>query len=86
MKDLSHMVGDVGTALIGGESSSAGNTINNPVTSIGPAPGSEPVNPVPGGPDSKMDTPSLEIPTATKHSGVKSSGDVPSNDASWKKV
>jgi len=74
--DQSHLVGDVGNALIGGESMSDGNTTNHPATTVGPAPGSMPVNLPLKGPASKMDSPELEIPkTGSKlTTGVKKGG------------
>lgn len=87
MKDLSHMMGDIGAALIGGESMSGGNTVNDPATTVGAAPGSEPLNRPLKGPNSKADAPDLEVPSSsTKHEGVKSSSSVTSSDAIWKKV
>lgn len=61
MEDLSHML-PLSTGLTGGESMSAGNTINRP-TSVMSAPGSTPVNPPPLG--SEIDDPSLDIPSVT---------------------
>lgn len=85
MQDLSHLTGDLGTALIGGESMSAGNTVNDPVTSVGPAPGSQPVN-RPMAVD-KTDAPGLEVPGVSDHStGVKAKSSPTSSDAIWKKV
>lgn len=66
MKDLSNLCGDTGNALIGGESSSGSNTINHPVTSVGAAPGSMPVNLPHGGPEDTMDSPALEVPAEDK--------------------
>jgi hypothetical protein len=60
MQDLSHLCGDIGTALVGGQSQAAGNTVNHPVTQVGPAPGSLPVNSPPA--VSELDSPEIEVP------------------------
>lgn len=88
MEDLSSLFGDIGNALIGGSSSSAGNTINDPITSVGPAPGSEPVNPVPGeSPLSQTDTPAVQMPTKGANIRKPKYGNSPDNvPAIWKKV
>lgn len=65
--DQSHLVGDTGNALIGGESSSAGNTINTPATSVGAAPGSQPVNLPHNGPSDSQDSPALEVGSPVDH-------------------
>jgi hypothetical protein len=65
MKDLSHLCGDIGTALVGAQSQAAGNTINHPVTQVGPAPGSEPVNSPPS--IAELDHPEMEVPPVTDH-------------------
>lgn len=65
--DVSHLVGDVGAALVGGSSMSAGNTINSPNTVVGPAPGSTPVNLPASGPDYHADAPAVEIPPVENH-------------------
>jgi hypothetical protein len=49
-----------GTNLSVGQSQSAGNTINDPITDVGPAPGSVPVNSPP--PVSELDDPDLDVP------------------------
>lgn len=75
MEDLSHLCGDVGTTLIGGESMAAGNTINHPVTNINAAPGSMPVNRPLQNPSNNMDDPGLEIPAEGNYStSVKKGG------------
>jgi hypothetical protein len=58
MQNLSHLV-DQDTALTAGQSQSAGNTINHPVTTVGPAPGSNPVNSPPAVKD--LDDTGLDI-------------------------
>lgn len=57
MEDLSHMLPNE-TGLTGGESMSAGNTINRPTSTMS-APGSLPVNPPP--PGAEIDDPALDI-------------------------
>lgn len=76
MKDLSHLCGETGKALIGGESMAAGNTINHPTTSIDAAPGSLPVNRPLQNPSNNMDEPELEVPgtPSKKTTGVKKGG------------
>lgn len=88
MKDLSNLTGDIGSALLGGESSSAGNTINYPVTTVGPAPGSVPVNPVPVGSGlSATDEPELQVSGKNANMSKSKYGSGPTNtSADWKKV
>ena len=88
MKDLSSLCGKLGDALIGGSSSSAGNTINYPVTSVGPAPGSMPVNPIPDASGlAAMDQPALETPAENENVMKSKYGNGPtSTSATWKKV
>lgn len=74
LQDLSHLIGDQGKALIGGESMSDGNTTNYPATSIGAAPGSQPVNLPLKGPANKMDSPDLEIPAPSNHTHTVKKG------------
>lgn len=88
MKDLSSLCGDIGTALLGGESSSAGNTINYPVTTVGAAPGSEPVNHVsPESPQSHTDQPALVVSGEGEDIRKPKYGNGPtSTSATWEKV
>ncbi len=64
MQDLSHLCGNIGEALIGGESMSGGNTTNDPISSLPVAPGSQPVNLPLKSPASKMDAPELVVPSS----------------------
>jgi hypothetical protein len=59
MEDLSHLINQ-DMALTGGESMAAGNTINHPITVVGPAPGSIPVNAPPAA--DELDDTGLGIP------------------------
>jgi hypothetical protein len=59
MEDLSHLVNQ-DAALTGGESMAAGNTINHPITVVGPSPGSVPVNSPPAA--DELDDPTMTVP------------------------
>lgn len=67
VKDVSDLAGDTGTALVGGSSMSAGNSINHPNTTVGPAPGSQPVNLPQSGPDYHTDAPAVEVGSSVNH-------------------
>lgn len=87
MQDLSHLCGDTGNTLIGGESMSGGNTVNYPTTSIGAAPGSMPVNLPHKNATETLDSPDLI--SGPENDGIrkpKIGHGVTNSDATYKKA